>query len=131
MFLPPAVIVHGLGDARRALAAGRAVTLVSAPGAASFSGCLWWARLLEAAAFDGPALLDCGPASGRALEALRLGLRGIVLSCPQPAFAVVAELAAAQNATLLAAAPAALDLGEAGAARRLAAWLSRAKTSEI
>ncbi len=120
---PPAMIVHNLAQAQLALAAGRPVTLLSAPNAAAYAGCLWWAALLAAAGHDGPALLDCGAAPGRALEALRLGLRGIVLACPAPAFALVQELAAAQNAMLLATAPPALDLGTRGAELRLAAWL--------
>jgi hypothetical protein len=121
--LSPAVVVHGLADARAALAAGRAVTLLSAPGAALYAGCLWWRELVQASGHEGVALLDCGAAPGRALEALRLGLRGIVLEVPPPAFAVVAELAAAQGALLLAAAPPALDLGVPGANRRLKSWL--------
>ncbi len=122
--ISPAVIVHSLEQARRALAPGRPVTLLSAPGAAVYAGCLWWQELLTQAAFNGVALLDCADAPGRALEALKLGLTGIVLRCPPAAFAVVAELAAAQNALLLAQAPPALDLAQPGAIRQLEAWLS-------
>jgi hypothetical protein len=74
--------------------------------------------------FKGTALLDCADAPGRALEALKLGLGGIVLNCPQASFAVVAEIAAAQGAFLLSQAPPALDLGQCGANRRLEAWLT-------
>ncbi len=88
-----------------------------------YAGCLWWSALLAAAGWTGPALLDCGDAPGRALEALKLGATGIVLGCPPPAFAVVAGIAADQGAMLLAAAPPALDLAQRGAARSLAAWL--------
>ncbi len=115
--------MHGLGQARAALAVGRAVTLLSGPGAVLYMGCLWWQQLLVAAGHEGPALLDCGDAPGRALEALRLGLNGLVLSCDAKRFAQVEVIAAAQGALLLAAAPAALDLAERGAERRLAAWL--------
>jgi hypothetical protein len=121
--LPPAVMVHSLGQARLALAPARPVTLLSAPGAGMYAGCLWWSALLAAAGWTGPALLDCADAPGRALEALKLGATGIVLDCPPPAFAVVAGIAADQGAMLLAAAPPALDLAQRGAARRLAAWL--------
>lgn len=123
MEISPAVIVHSLGHARSALEPGLPVTLLSAPGAALYAGCLWWQNLLEQAEFKGTALLDCVDAPGRALEALRLGLGGIVLHCPPAAFAVVAEIAAAQGAILLPTAPPALDLGQYGANRRLAAWL--------
>ena len=119
---PPAIIVHGLPDIRIALAPDRPVTLLSAPGAALYAGCGWWAGLLAAAGFTGPALLDCADAPGRAWEGLKLGLAGIILA-PCPAWAQVAEYAAAQNASLLAAAPPALDLAQPGAARHLAGWL--------
>jgi hypothetical protein len=121
--LSQAVVVHGLSDARAALAVGRPVTLLSAPGAALYAGCLWWRELLAAAGYEGVALLDCGAAPGRAVEALRLGLRGIVLEAPPAAFDVVAKLAAAQGAVLLAVAPPALDLALPGAHRRLKSWL--------
>ncbi|MGO9817726.1 MAG: hypothetical protein ACLPJJ_06075 [Acidocella sp.] len=123
MNLPQAVIVHGLVDIRAALAPGRPVTLLSAPGAALYAGGLWWRELLAAADYAGPALLDCGPAPGRAWEALKLGLRGVVLA-PCPAWDQVAEYAAAQGALLLPAPPPALDFCSPGAARRLEAWLA-------
>ncbi|HVE20693.1 MAG TPA: hypothetical protein VNC39_01850 [Acidocella sp.] len=66
--------------------------------------------------------MDCDTDAGRALEALRLGLLGIVLR-PQPSFATVAEIAAAQCAVVLRQAPPALDLAQPGADRRLRAWL--------
>lgn len=105
------------------MAAGR-VTLLSAPGAALYAGGLWWVSLLAAAEYEGLALLDCGAAPGRALEALKLGVSGLVLQAPAAAFAVVAELAAAQNAVLLAKPPPALDLALPGSLRRLAAWVA-------
>lgn len=46
---PPAVIVHGLDNARTALAPGRPVTLLSAPGAALYAGCGWWRALVRLA----------------------------------------------------------------------------------
>lgn len=126
--LPPAVIVHSLACAKAALAPGRPVTLLSAPGAAQFAGCLWWRELLAAAGFSGPALLDCAAAPGRALEALHLGLYrgrgGVVLRAPAPAFSLIAQLAAAQGALALPLAPPALDLRLNGATRRLDSWLA-------
>ncbi len=121
--ISPAVMVHSLGHAQLALGPRRPVTLLSAPAAAQYAGCLWWRELLAQAGFGDLALLDCGDAPGRALEALKLGLQGIVLRCPPAAFAVVAEIAAAQGAMLLDEAPPALDLGQKGAERRLNAWL--------
>jgi hypothetical protein len=122
MLLFPAVIVHGIDDANMAFSAGRPVTLLSAPFAASFGGCLWWAALMRAAGAES-SLLDCGDAPGRAVEALRLGLPGVVLQCEPEIFAAVAAIAAAQGALVLADAPPALDLAARGAERRLAAWL--------
>ncbi len=124
MNLPPAVIIHGLGDARLALDCKRPVTLLSAPAAALYAGCLWWFSLLQAAQADGPALLDCADAPGRAVEALRMGLRGIVLNCEPGLFSQVLALAEMHGALLLPGAPPALDLAQRGADRRLAGWLN-------
>lgn len=119
---PPAVIVHGLAQVQFALAAERPVTLLSCAGAASAWGCLWWQNLLAAASYSGPALLDCGSSPGRAVEALELGLTGIVLQAG-PLWAEIAGLAAQKKAILLATAPPALDLGEKHTQRGLFAWL--------
>jgi hypothetical protein len=102
------------------------VTLLSAPGAALYAGCLWWAELLRAAGGEGVALLDCADAPGRAVEALKLGLPGVVLACDPIRFAsvaAIAAIAAGQGAVLLAQAPPALDLALRGADRKLTAWL--------
>ncbi len=123
MKIYPAVIIHGLDDAKAALAPGCCVTLLSAPGAAGYGGGLWWAALMRAAGVEGLSLLDCGDAPGRAVEALKLGLPGLVLSCETAVFAAVSEIAAAQGAVLLAQAPPALDMAERGAQRRLLDWL--------
>ena len=125
---PPAVIVHGLAHARAALAPGRPVLLLSAPGAASYAGCAWW-RALVATALSGhpgrhePDMLDCADAPGRALEALQAGCKLLMLH-PGPAWADIAGRASALGAALLPSAPASLDLGQHGAERRLAAWLA-------
>ena len=121
MIFPPAVVVHGLRDARAVLAPGLPVTLISARGAASYAGCGWWRALIEAAGaeFD---ILDCADAPGYAMAALRIGQRVIVLD-PGPAFAAVSAAAATLGAVVLAERPAALDLAEPGAERRLLAWL--------
>ena len=127
MTLPPAVIIHGLPDALVALAPGRPVTLLSAPGAASYAGCGWWRAVVAAALTVHPAaialdVLDCAGAPGRALEALSAGCRLVVLH-PGPAWDDIARRAEASGARLLAAAPDALDLAARGSERRLAEWL--------
>jgi hypothetical protein len=123
MTLPPAIIVHGLRDIRAATAPNLPVTLLSAPGAALYAGCGWWAALLAAAGFTGPAFLDCADAPGRAWEGLKLGLPGIILA-PCPAWPQIAEYAAALGAALLATAPPALDLATPGAVRQVTPWLT-------
>ncbi len=126
---PPAVIVHGLDDARAALAPGRPVALLSAPGAALYAGCGWWRALVGVARAERPAgeaivdILDCADAAGAALAAVRLGQHRLVLAEAAPGFAAVAAAAAARGGILLTAAPPALDLAVPGAGRALAAWL--------
>lgn len=124
-------MVHGLADARMALAPGQPVLLVSGPGAAVYAGCGWWQAMVAAARAEFPAtdaddLLDCADAPGRALEALRLGLKNLVLDPECAAFPAVQRAAEAIGARILPRAPKALDLAEPGARRRLAAWLARA-----
>ncbi len=127
MTLPPAVIIHGLPHALSVLAAARPVTLLSAPGAACYAGGGWWRAMVTAAlaAHPGavaPDVLDCADAPGRALEALSLRCRLVVLQ-PGPAWPDIAGRAESCGARLLAAAPPALDMGRRGEDRRLAAWL--------
>ena len=122
MKLPPAVIVHGLAQARLAVAAG-SVTLLSARGAAIYAGCGWWRALVAASGTGGPDILDCADAPGRAMEALRAGCRLIVLDGDVPAAPLVATRAAVVGAAVLAVRPPALDLAAPGAARLLAAWV--------
>ena len=129
--IPPAVVVHGLPHAQQALALGRPVTLLSAPGAGCYAGCGWWRALVEAArssapGVEAPDVLDCLDQTGRAIEALRHGLRRIVLLPNAPARDDAAERAAGLGAELLPARPAALDLAQPGAARYLASWLGAA-----
>lgn len=127
----PAVVVHGLDDARRALALGRPVTLLSAPGAASYAGCGWWRAMIAAAREAIPGtevidILDCLDQTGRAVEALRYGLQHLVLLPFAPAWDDAAARAEALGAVLLSARPPALDLARPGAVRHLPAWLERA-----
>jgi hypothetical protein len=126
MQLPPAVIIHGLADAKTALSPGLPVTLLSARGAASYGGCFWWFSLIAEAGTPYPSLLDCADAPGRAVEALRMGVKGLVLNCEARLFGTVRGLAEHYGAVLLHQAPPALDLAQRGAARRLTFWLESA-----
>lgn len=121
----PAVVIHGLAQARLAVAPGRPVCLLSAMGAAKFAGCLWWKGIVDAVrTTDVQDILDCGDAPGRAMAALRIGQMRLVLDLACPAFAAVVAAGAMLGAEVGSERPAALDLGERGAARKLDAWLA-------
>lgn len=124
----PAVIVHGLADARAVLSVGRAVTLLSAEGAALYAGSGWWRTLIARATSAYPNvpcdnILDCADASGLALGALRIGQRCLILHPSAPGWAQVVATAASLHCLVLSERPAALDMAERGAARRLHDWL--------
>lgn len=121
MFFPPAIVVHGMGDARAALAPALPVTLLSARGAATYAGCGWWRALMHSVSAVSD-ILDCADAPGQAMAALRIGQRVLILD-PGPAFAAVRAAAETLGARVLAERPPALDLAEPGAQRRLRAWL--------
>jgi hypothetical protein len=126
--LPRAVIVHSLADARAALAVRAPVTLLSAPGAALYAGCLWWRELVAAAGLEHPGapvtdVLDCADGSGQALAASRMDVTRLVLWREAPGWDQVAAIVTARGGFLLDTAPPALDLGQRGAIRRLSAWL--------
>jgi hypothetical protein len=128
MIVHPAVIVHGLAGARTALAPGMPVTLLSAPGAALFAGCLWWREIVARACAENPNtlsldILDCADASGMAMSALRTGVHRLILLPEAPGWKAVQAIAERQGGFILAQAPAALDLGQRNAIRRLDAWL--------
>lgn len=128
--LAQAVIVHGTADVDRACAPGLKVTLLSASGAAIFAGPGWWLSLIRLAharhgALIAADILDCADAPGLALAALRLGQMSLILDPACLAFPSVAAAAVTLGAHLRTIRPAALDLAEKNADRRLAAWLSQ------
>ncbi len=130
MNLPPAVTVHGLAQARAAVAAAgpRGVLLLSARGAGGFAGAPWFLGVVGAAG-GSVAALDCADAPGAALAALRAGARIVVLDAACPAFAAVAAAAGEAGALLLPERPESLDLAGFDPRRRadrarLSAWLA-------
>ncbi len=128
MTIHPAVVVHGLADARAALAVGAPVTLLSAPGAALFAGCLWWREVVAAARAEYPEavvtdILDCADASGMAMAALRSGLCRLILWPAASGWQAVAAIAERDGGFVLTQPPKALDMAERNAIRRLPAWL--------
>jgi hypothetical protein len=108
----------------RALAPGLPVTLLSPPGFALYAGAPWWLALLASASFTGFSLLDCGDAAGRALEALRIGLRGIILSAEPLIFDQIAAIARETDAELWHAAPPAFDATANSDDAELRHWLT-------
>ena len=117
MVLYPAVIIHGLPDARRALARGYPVTLLSAPGAALYAGGLWWRSLIAAAREEFPDrtwndVLDCADASGQALAAIRTGVVRLVLWPEAPGWAAIEAMSRRQGGFVLPQAPPLLPLAD-------------------
>jgi hypothetical protein len=134
MIVHPAVIVHGLADARTVLAQGAPVTLLSAPGAALYAGCLWWQALIAASreAYPDAAMtdvLDCADAPGQAMAALRSGVVRLVLAGDVPAWDAVADVARRQGGFVLRQAPPALDIAARDGKYRLRAWLRGGTTA--
>jgi hypothetical protein len=124
----PAVVIHGLANARTVLAVGQPVTLLSATGAALFAGSGWWRAVIERAHGEFPNLpiddiLDCADASGVALGALRIGQRRIVLSPHAPGRSSVIAIAASLGGEVLTSRPPCLDMADRSAVRRLHNWL--------
>ena len=118
---PPAIRFRSAAEAAAALGTaagamnGGGLLLLSAPAAAAWPGAAVVAAMIDRAAALHPgvpfrAALDCGTAPGLALDAIRQGWRLLVLDGSHPAFAATAAAAADAGATLLPAAPAALDL---------------------
>ena len=136
----PAVTVHGPAQLRLAADAARrlgvpSLLVLSSADAACHMGPAWWIALVRLGAAEAPGLalhdlLDCGDAAGRALQALRLGGRGLVLAADCPQRAAVLERASPLGARVLDRRPAALDLGRRGAERRLEAWLAAGRSGD-
>lgn len=124
----PAVVIHGLRDARAVLAMRRPVLLLSARGVALFAGCGWWRALADSTRMEFPYIpiediLDCADAPGLALGALRIGQRRIVLDPMVGGWSAVAAIAASLGGEVLSERPDALDMSTPGADRHLADWL--------
>jgi len=119
----PVIIVHSLAHAVAALsvaaAAGRPVTLASAPDAGIYAGPGWFGALVAAAreavpAAQGTVLLDCGDDAGAAQAAIRAGIEGIIFTGPADLAERLTDIAGQRGARLLTVRPVpALDLGDA------------------
>jgi len=147
----PTIVIGDAAEGRLVLSALRqtrwtGLRLLSPPDAACFLGSAWWRALIgqlsEPGAMPAPAeapattivdLLDCGAAAGRAMEALRLGCRHLILADACPQRLAVGARAEAVGAKLLAVRPIAFDLPAAirrrNALPALTAWLSNCRTT--
>jgi hypothetical protein len=107
--VPAAILIHGIGDLRAALEAasglGRALTVLSIPGAAGSAGPAWFHALTQAGQAEFPhvaltGVLDCADQPGHALAALRAGCRDLLLHASVPAWPRVQAIAEASAARL-------------------------------
>lgn len=115
-------------SAAAAAARGTALHVVSAPAAGLHAGALWWQALVAEGAASGAtvaaAVLDCADCPGRAMGALRAGLRDVLFDGTGPAAAALESLAAECGAKLWRKRPPALDLAaERRPDEALARWL--------
>lgn len=135
---PRAVIVHGAEEvgAVLALAGNRRVALLSARGAAGYIGIAGFRAILDAHHAFPLGILDAADAPGHALAALKAGFATVVLSPEVPAFPAIGRIAAELGATLLDAAPPALDLARVELKKlqgrqHLARWLGLPAPPEL
>ena len=118
---PPVIVVHSLAHAVAALtaaaAAGRPVTLLSAPGVGIYAGPGWWSEVVAAARVAVPAgqataILDCGDDAGAAQAAIRSGIEAIIFTGRPDVAERLADIAGQRGARLRTdRPPPALDLG--------------------
>jgi hypothetical protein len=110
----PTIVVHSLNQAVAALeaavAANRAVTLLSAPDAGIYAGAGWWNALVVAARAAAPAarlsaILDCGDQAGAVQAALRAGVETAIFTGRADVAQRLAAIAEQQGARLLTARP--------------------------
>lgn len=115
--LPPAVLVRTLAEARRVIAAargcGRAVLLLTEPGAQAWHGPGYLLEMMNEAGAD-RALLDCGGDAGTAMLALRLGWRDLHMRGSADSVARVAAMARAAGCRFHGDLPPAFDLSACG-----------------
>lgn len=81
-----------------AQATGQEITLLSPPAAACLAGIGWWRHLIAQARTDFPAVaftavLDCGPATGVAMAAMRDGAGPVAVQADREMMAKLAGIA--------------------------------------
>jgi hypothetical protein len=99
---PVRFVIHNLAQAESALRAGMergvAIVLETAPGAGRYWGPAYFLNLVERARAAYPAaqfesVLDCGFATGLAVEALRQGVRAVRIEGHADAIAAITDIA--------------------------------------
>jgi hypothetical protein len=105
-----AIVIHGLADARAALAAAHAlrvpVTLISGPGGGSYAGAAWFNEVVREASQAFPdvavtAILDCDDAPGHALGAFRAGTKAVRFTGREDVAAKLRDIAGVLGAELI------------------------------
>ncbi|MGD1880556.1 MAG: hypothetical protein ACFB13_24030 [Kiloniellaceae bacterium] len=113
------IIIHSLEQAVTALKAARElarpVTLASPPGAAAYTGALWFREVVKQAQLEVPqadvsSILDCGDKPGLVMAAFRQGVLRVRFTGPGEAADKLQAMADAESLHLLTGPLEALDL---------------------
>ena len=130
------IIIHSLAQAVTALEAARAldrpVTLASPPGAAAYTGALWFREVVKQAHLEVPqaevsSILDCGDKPGLVMAAFRQGVLRVRFTGPREAAEKLEAMAEAESLHLITGPLEALDLIDVqDKAQACRDWLSKA-----
>jgi len=113
------IIIHSLEQAVTALKVAREldrpVTLASPPGAAAYTGALWFREVVKQAQLEVPqaevsSILDCGDKPGLVMAAFRQGVLRVRFTGPREAAEKLEAMAEAESLHLLTGPMEALDL---------------------
>jgi fructose/tagatose bisphosphate aldolase len=130
------IIIHSLEQAVTALKAAREldrpVTLASPPGAAAYTGALWFREVVKQAQLEVPqaevsSILDCGDKPGLVMAAFRQGVLRVRFTGAREAAGKLEAMAEAESLHLLTGPLEALDLLDVkDKAQACRDWLSKA-----
>lgn len=116
------IIIHSLEHAVAALKVARdlgsRVTLASPPGAAAYTGALWFREVIKQAEREVPeaefaAVLDCGDKPGLVMAAFRQGVRTVRFTGRRPEAEKLEAMAESEGYHLITGKLESLDLAEA------------------
>jgi len=130
------IIIHSLEQAVTALKAAREldrpVTLASPPGAAAYTGALWFREVVKQAQLEVPqaevsSILDCGDKPGLVMAAFRQGVLRVRFTGAREAAEKLEAMAEAESLHLITGPLEALDLLDVkDKAQACRDWLSKA-----